>query len=139
MRRKEKVYISGRISGLGREVYTGKFSKAEELIRANGYKTVNPTHFLVCRWRWLYRIVGYERTLLYDIWRLWQCDRIYLIPGWMDSRGARIESFAAHVMRVRRLPIEIKDGIDDAMEKWMSENGIHVLTQAEFERMKEKI
>ena len=139
MRRKEKVYISGKISGLGREVYTGKFAKAEELVRAKGYKTVNPTHFLVCRWRWLYRIVGYERTLLYDIWRLWQCDRIYLIPGWMDSRGARIESFAAHVMRVRRLPMEIRKGIDDDMVKWMSENDIHVLTQAEFEKMKEKI
>ena len=72
-------------------------------------------------------------------WRLWQCDRIYLIPGWMDSRGARIESFAAHVMRVRRLPMEIKKGIDDDMVKWMSENDIHVLTQAEYENLEEKM
>ena len=139
MRRKEKVYVSGKISGVGRKEYLARFAKAEALLREKGYKTVNPTRFLVCRWRWLYRIVGYERTLLYDIWRLWQCDRIYLIPGWMDSRGARIESFAAHVMRVRRLPMEIRKGIDDDMVKWMSENDIHVLTQAEFERMKEKI
>ena len=26
------------------------------------------------------------------------CQRIFLIPGWQDSQGARIESFTAHVL-----------------------------------------
>jgi hypothetical protein len=57
----------------------------------------------------------------------------------MDSRGARIESFAAHVMRVRRLPIEIRKGIDDDMVKWMSENGFPVLTKEEYKNLEEKM
>lgn len=137
--RKEKVYISGKISGVERKEYLARFAKAEELVKAKGYKTVNPTRFLVCRWRWLYRVMGYELTILYDIWRLWQCDRIYLIPGWMESRGARMESFTAYVMRIRRLPQNIKEDIDKHMAKWMTDNGFPVLTKEEYKNLEEKM
>lgn len=117
--RKERVYISGQISGQNRDVYLARFAKAEELLRNIGYPVVNPTKFLLCRWRWLYRLVGYTLTLLYDLWRLSKCDRIYLIPGWNDSRGACVESFFAFHMKIRRLPSFIKDDMDNRMAKWI--------------------
>ena len=122
---KPKCYISGKMSGVQRAVYLERFGKAEELVREAGYQPVNPCRFAVCRWPWLYKLVGYRLTLLYDLWRLSQCDRIYLIPTWEQSTGAKIESFFAFQMptvadpqyHIRRLPQDIKDRIDKQMEK----------------------
>lgn len=123
--RKPKVYISGKISGLERETYLARFSKAEELVREAGYEPVNPCRFAPCRWPWLYRLLGYRLTLLYDLWRLSQCDRIYMIPTWEQSTGARIENFFAFQMptvgdpsqHIRRLPYDIKNRIDKELER----------------------
>ena len=91
MSKKKKIYISGGISGIPRRVYMERFAEAERMLRAEGYEVVNPTRFLVCLWPWLYRIVGYHATLCYDLYRLMQCDGIFLLPGWEASKGARIE------------------------------------------------
>ena len=61
---KKRVYISGRISDLPREQYMTMFGIAEQMLRKKGYKPVNPTRFLMCRWPWLYRLLGYNVTLL---------------------------------------------------------------------------
>lgn len=94
--RKQKVYISGPISGLKREDYIARFRKAEELIRAQGYDVVNPTRLLPCRLPWLFKLIGYDLTLLYDLYVLMSCDKIYKMPGWKESRGANIESCTAY-------------------------------------------
>lgn len=112
----EKVYISGKISGMDKTEYVARFRKAEELLRLQGYhRIVNPVKFTVCRWKWLYKIIGYKLTLCYDLYRLMKCDRIYKIPGWKDSRGASVESYVAQVMRIRCIPNEIRDKIDNEM------------------------
>ena len=115
----DTVYLSGKISGLSRATYMAHFAHAEELLRREGYRVVNPTRFAVCRWPWLYRLIGYEATLLYDIWRMTHCHRIFLIPGWRDSRGARIESFTAHVLGIYRLPSGKKEQLEKEMKEWM--------------------
>lgn len=114
----DKVYISGKISGVEREDYMARFALAERLIAEKGYKPVNPTKFLLCRWLWLYRVVGYVPTLLYDLWRLSKCKYIYLIPGWQDSPGACIESFFAWNMKIYRLaPKPIREELDKRINK----------------------
>ena len=113
----KRVYISGQMSGLPREEYLARFDKAESLLRQEGFAVVNPARLLPSRWPWLYRIMGYRLTLLYDLALMFTCDRIYLIPGWRDSHGACIESFTAFHLRIRRLPSPLKDGIDKLMEK----------------------
>lgn len=119
--KKETVYISGKITGLPRSTYLAHFAHAEQLLRREGYRVVNPTRFAVCRWPWLYRLIGYEKTLLYDLWRMTQCQRIFLIPGWQDSQGARIESFTAHVLGIYRLPHGKKDELEEEMKEWMKQ------------------
>lgn len=74
---KKKVYISGRISDLPREQYMTMFGIAEQMLRKKGYEVVNPTRFYVCKYIWFYRLLGYRLTLLYNLWRLMQCDLIY--------------------------------------------------------------
>lgn len=120
--KKETVYISGKITGLPRATYLAHFAHAEQLLRREGYRVVNPTRFAVCRWQWLYRLIGYEKTLLYDLWRMTHCQRIFLIPGWQDSQGARIESFTAHVLGIYRLPHGKKDELEKEMKDLMEKH-----------------
>ena len=103
--KQKKVYISGRMSGVDRDVYLEQFSKAERLLRQKGYtRIVNPIHIWACRWLWIYKMLewlfgkemAYRIVLFYDLWLLMRCDAICLLPGWQRSRGASIENtFAA--------------------------------------------
>lgn len=117
----KKVYLSGPISGLEKEEYLARFAKAEEMVAAYGYRVVNPTKFWVCRWAWLYRIVGYVLTLLYDLWRLSRCDYIYKIPGWQQSTGANIESCWAYHFKIWPLEKKQRDKIDKRLEKMIKQ------------------
>lgn len=91
MAKKYKLYLSGPISGLERDEYMARFAYAEELARKDGYDVCNPTRLLPCRWPWLYRLMGYDLTLRYDIWHMKRCDYVYFLPGWLGSKGARRE------------------------------------------------
>ena len=114
-----RVYISGQISGLPREEYLARFAKAEELLRQEGFDVMNPTRLLPCRWPWLYRLMGYRLTLMYDLWRLSKCDLIYKIPGWRESKGANIESCWAYNFNIWILHPNIRDRIDKKMAKFI--------------------
>ena len=111
------------MSGLEREQYLEIFRRAEQALRDQGYRNiVNPINVWACRWPWLYRIVGYRLTLLYDLWLLMRCDRIYKLPGWRDSRGANIESCVAYHFKIYPVPESHIKKLDKRlaklMEKW---------------------
>ena len=109
----DRIYISGPVSGLPREQFTERFLKAERQLRQLGYRNiVNPIHVWSCRFPWLFRIVGYRLTLLYDLWLLTRCQRIYKMPGWRQSRGAQIESCVAFHFAVYALAKPIREVID---------------------------
>lgn len=91
-----KVYISGAMSAINRETYMKRFAIADRILREHGHTTINPTRVWACRWPWLYMIVGYELTLLYDLWLLMtRADAIVFIKGWEGSRGANIEHYVS--------------------------------------------
>ena len=113
----KKVYISGPISGIERADYLERFTEAERMLREYGYDVVNPTRFLLCRWQWLYKIVGYKLTLLYDLWRLMHCDFIYKMPTWKQSKGANIESCVAYNTEVFLIKKKYIETIDGKIEK----------------------
>lgn len=116
--RNAKVYISGPMSNLSREQYLEIFRRAEQSLRSQGYhKIVNPIRVWACRWPWLYKIVGYRLTLLYDLWLLMRCDLIYKIPGWKESRGANIESCVAFHFKIWPVPDSQTKKLDKRLGK----------------------
>lgn len=115
----KKVYISGQMSGLPREEYLARFAKAESILRQEGFTVVNPARLLPSRWPWLYRLMGYRLTLLYDLWRLSHCDLIYKIPGWKESHGANIESCWAYHQNICLLYTKTRERIDKKMAKFI--------------------
>ena len=123
MEKQKRVYISGGMSGIPREQYMELFRRAEESLRAQGYHNiVSPIRVWACRWPWLYKIVGYRLTLLYDLWLLMRCDQIYKLPGWRDSKGANIESCVAYHFKIWPVPQSDIKKLDKQlaklMEKW---------------------
>ena len=91
-----KVYISGPISGA--IAYPQSFEKASEYLRDLGYDIVDPTTIDppsedTKGTTWDY----YMRE---GIKRLMDCDRIYMLEGWENSEGARLEQMIALQLRM---------------------------------------
>ena len=126
MEKTKRVYISGGMTDVPREQYIELFRRAEESLRDQGYRNiVNPINVWSCRWPWLYKVVGYRLTLLYDLWLLMRCDQIYKLPGWRDSKGANIESCVAYHFKIWPVPQSDIKKLDKQlaklMEKWSKE------------------
>lgn len=84
-----KIYISGKITDLPTEECTAKFEQAERQIEAFGHEPVNPLkNGLPAGSTW-------EEHMSRDIYVLLQCDGIYMLKGWNDSKGSRIEAYIA--------------------------------------------
>ena len=79
-----KVFISGKVSDLPYLVAYGNFSNAERTLAAMGYEVVNPMK--ICKQHW-----GWVRCMIKCLWAIFFCDKIYQLPNWQESRGARIE------------------------------------------------
>ena len=80
----KKVYISGQITGIESEAPL-LFAEAELQLRIDGFLVVNPTtieHNHDKTW------LSYMRE---DIKSLVDCDAIYMLSNWTNSRGAEIE------------------------------------------------
>lgn len=89
-----RVYLSGSMSLLPREVWRSRFRKAQLILElcANDVEVVNPAETLIARHPWLYRLLGYRLTLWYDLRLLRSCHFICMVDDkWTTSRGARLE------------------------------------------------
>ena len=107
MVKKEKVYISGAITGRNREDYLKQFADAEKHLREIGYGVCNPTKALPSRFLWIYKLIGYKLTLLYDLWLLSRCDKICMLSGYENSKGAFLEKVAAETFGIGRMYVSI--------------------------------
>ena len=102
--KKMKIYISGAMTGVEKEVYMRRFREADDMLSAKGWKTVNPSRFIFCRWNWLYKIIGYRLALLIDLWMLSQCHGIYIIPeDRYNSKGVKLETAWASIFGLYEL------------------------------------
>lgn len=79
-----KIYISGKITGIENEA-AALFEKAEKELKVKGFQTVNPVtlnHQHDKSWH------SYMKE---DVKALCDCDTIYMLSNWTDSKGAIIE------------------------------------------------
>ena len=104
MNKKRHIYISGPMSDLPRSEYQRKFREAERILHRHGYGVINPCRVWPCRWPWIYKAMefclghskAYALILAYDLLLLMtRADGIAMLPGWEQSRGARIENYTA--------------------------------------------
>lgn len=82
---KEKIYISGPISGLPIDNVRHRFDLWRQKLRRAGYEVVIPTE------NGLPSTASWEEHMTRDIELLQSCDAIFMLEGWQQSRGCRIE------------------------------------------------
>ena len=102
MRRKNRCYISGPITGV--ENYLEIFDKWEfDVVQTTGWTVINPA-------RVNYEMPSnteYEEYMDMCETMLGMCDRIFLIPGWMRSKGC---VFERHYAKIHGLKIFVLVG-----------------------------
>ncbi|MBR2092495.1 MAG: DUF4406 domain-containing protein [Candidatus Methanomethylophilaceae archaeon] len=92
-----KIYISGKISGCEEQARI-QFADEEDFLVKIGHEAVNPfDNGLDVDDTW-------ERHLAVDIRDLLTCDAVYQLPGWEESRGARLEAEVALVHNIPVIP-----------------------------------
>ena len=87
-----KIYLSGKITGLPLDEAQRIFNQAEEFVKGQlgdiypDIEVINPMKEVPFK-------EGFEREdyMAKDIMILLQCDAIYMLPGWQESKGARLE------------------------------------------------
>ncbi len=88
-----KLYIAGKISGLEYGLAYAKFADAAIFLRSIGHEPVNPME--------VNGLDGggnehpWSEYMRRDIPVLLSCDGIFLLPCWVDSKGARLEKHIA--------------------------------------------
>lgn len=86
----KRIYVAGPMTGYPDCNFAAFHAAAERLARA-GWKVFNPAENLGGR-----KDLPREVYLRLDLAMLAQCDAIAMLPGWEDSRGAKLEYFVAH-------------------------------------------
>jgi hypothetical protein len=94
----KKIYISGKITGLPKDVYEKYFNETEDYLIAIGYEAINPLKVVAA--------LGidendYPKLMGANIEALLNCDYIYLLDNWRDSKGARAEKAIADIMGIK--------------------------------------
>lgn len=84
-----KVYVSGPITGREREAVLYAFNDVRCILEIMGFEVVLPIE------NKLPAEASHERHMRCDFGLLLGCDYIYLLEGWMESKGCVAEMFVA--------------------------------------------
>lgn len=96
----KKIYISGPMTGL-QELNFPAFHEAAAELRAAGCQVINPAeHDEQLGKQW-------HEYLRNDIRLLMDCTHVVLLPGWENSKGARLE---VHIARELGMTISLVNG-----------------------------
>ena len=88
------IYISGPISGLP-DGNRPAFAEMAATLRSKGWEVVNPHELFAAEVEESWE--GYMRK---DLAALLTCTHIVLLPGWEQSRGARLEQLIADAVGI---------------------------------------
>ncbi|MDO6808109.1 DUF4406 domain-containing protein [Zobellia galactanivorans] len=90
-----RIYIAGKVSGEDIAQCTMKFGNAYQLIRLHGADAVNPLA-VVNDWH-----ITWQMAMKKCIKALMECDAVYALPCWKDSKGAQIELDLAQKLGIK--------------------------------------
>ena len=82
-----KVYISGPMTGIA-DLNRPAFARAASYLRGIGHEPVNPHDIGDAGLSW-------EENMRRDLRELLDCESIYLLAGWQQSKGAQFEFYVA--------------------------------------------
>lgn len=105
---KKRIYISGPMAGLP-GFNKPAFFAAEEALRAAGYYPVNPAR------NGLPDTAEWHQHMRADIKMLMDCDGLAMLPGWEQSRGAKLEVSIAIVLGMQC------NALSAIVENWWSQ------------------
>jgi hypothetical protein len=99
----KKIYISGKISGF--DLAYIYFDYAERLLKQN-YIVINPfkiknetAQFLNSQNSKLCQTIAWWLYMIKDIYYLLDCDNVYMLSNWKESKGAKIEHAIAKFLK----------------------------------------
>lgn len=99
-KRKAKIYIAGRVTGLKHEQYEPMFATVKKELELAGHEVINPItdipHEDVNNW---------ALTIMECLPYVAQCDCIAMLPGWEKSDGAQIEYHFARGNKLQVLQV----------------------------------
>ncbi|MBT2299249.1 DUF4406 domain-containing protein [Variovorax paradoxus] len=117
-----RVYVAGPMSNLP-ELNFPAFHAAAAMLRALGHQVENPAEINPDP------SMGWAECMRKDLAVLTQCDAIYLLPGWQNSRGASLESYVAKslglvVLNPWILKVTVKQAkVLDFMRQFIADHG----------------
>lgn len=85
-----KVYIAGKITGT--IDYEMRFAEAEAKLKAEGHTVLNPVKN---------KGFTYKEYIDMGLCELMRCDAIYLLDGWQQSEGSRLEAYYAVTVGIK--------------------------------------
>lgn len=99
-----RIYISGAMAKRP-DTYKEEFAKAEKEITEKGYTVINPA--------WLPKGLDRNRYMPICLAMVDAADAIYMMDGWEDSKGARLEKAYAEYQDKLVLYERSEDGAED--------------------------
>lgn len=99
-----KLYIAGKITGLVYDEALRKFAEAEAHLKRAGHEAVNPMKETPGN------DLPWAEYMKRDIPLLLECDGIYLLPDWSESRGACLEEHIARELGMRIFHANTRNG-----------------------------
>lgn len=91
-----KIYISGPITGIPYEQAYAAFERAENIFRDRGFDPVNPMKTVLEQ-----ADLTWADYMKQDIPLLLECEAIFMLDGWMRSKGATLERQIAAALGMR--------------------------------------
>lgn len=95
------IYLAGPMTGLPEHNFPA-FHAAAAVLRERGHQVVSPAEVNaadVGKWAW-------EQFMRVDLALLVKCERIAMLPGWQQSKGAKLEH---HVATEIGMPVDFID------------------------------
>ena len=92
-----RIYLSGKITGLDKDVYSRQFERAESFYKTGGFDVINPVTIgeIILKNN---PKAKWEDFMAEDLKALRTCTHIVLLEGWEESKGAKMEKAEAERM-----------------------------------------